>query len=173
MLFDKLLAIREQAMEGAYSSYIYTPDEQVNAVWVMTSAAWIFFMEAGFFLLEAGSMRKKNVGSIMIMNLMSAAVALVMWWFTGYPLGFSENNNHFIGNNAWVFAMSWSENLQYDHYLNFFFQFAFCTTTTSILSGAVAERMRLNTFLAYCALVAGLVYPVVVAWVWNSNGWLA
>jgi Amt family ammonium transporter len=65
----------------------------------MVSAAWIFFMEAGFFLLEAGAQRKKNVGNIMIMNLMSAAVALVMWWFTGYGIGFSDNPTHFIGEN--------------------------------------------------------------------------
>jgi Amt family ammonium transporter len=84
-------------MEGEYTHYIYTSDEQVNAVWVMTSAAWIFFMEAGFFLLEAGAQRKKNVASIMIMNLMSAAVALVMWWFTGYAFGFSHNPTGFIG----------------------------------------------------------------------------
>ena len=87
----------------------------------MVSAAWIFFMEAGFFLLEAGAQRKKNVGNIMIMNLMSAAVALVMWWFTGYAFGFSDNTNHFIGENGWVFANSWVENLEYDHYINFFF----------------------------------------------------
>ena len=87
----------------------------------MVSAAWIFFMEAGFFLLEAGAQRKKNVGNIMIMNLMSAAVALVMWWFMGYAIGFSDNPTHFIGQNKWVFAMSWVENIEQDHYLNFFF----------------------------------------------------
>ena len=139
----------------------------------MVSAAWIFFMEAGFFLLEAGAQRKKNVANIMIMNLMSASVALVMWWFTGYAFGFSDNPTHFIGANGWVFANSWVENIEYDHYIYFFFQFAFCTTTTSILSGAVSERMRLNSFLGYCALVAGFVYPVVTAWAWNAGGWLA
>jgi Amt family ammonium transporter len=85
-------------MEGAYSHYIYaTTDEKVSAVWIMTSGIFIFFMEAGFFMLEAGSQRKKNVGMIMIMNLMSAAVGMIMWWFTGYAFGFSHNPTGFIG----------------------------------------------------------------------------
>ena len=77
----------------------------------MVSAAWIFFMEAGFFLLEAGAMRKKNVTSIMVMNLASAAVALIAWWFTGYAFGFGDNINGFIGSNGSVFALSWVENI--------------------------------------------------------------
>ena len=92
-------------MEGEYTTYVYSETEQINAVWIMTSAAWIFFMEAGFFLLEAGAQRKKNVGSIMIINLASACVALVMWWFTGYAFGFSKTNSSgFIGDGGWAFA---------------------------------------------------------------------
>jgi len=138
----------------------------------MVSAAFIFFMEAGFFLLEGGAQRKKNIAHILLINLMSAAVALVFWWFTGFAFAFGPVSNHFIAGEGKFFAGSKFEDYEADYYLMFIFQYAFCTTTTSIVSGSLSERTTVWVFLGYCAFLAGFVYPVVCAWVWSPGGWL-
>lgn len=108
-------------MEGEFSKAVLSPDLQINTVWVMVSMAFIFFMEAGFFLLEGGSLRKKNIGHILIKNIMSASVALLMWWFTGYAFAFGNVKTHFIAGDGKLFASSRFEDYDYDHYLAFIF----------------------------------------------------
>jgi Amt family ammonium transporter len=108
-------------MEGENSQTVLTTDMQINSVWVMVSTAFIFFMEAGFFLLEGGSLRKKNIGHVLLKNIMSASVAMLMWWFTGYGFAFGPVSNHFIAGDGHFFASSRFENYEVDHYLAFIF----------------------------------------------------
>lgn len=103
---------------------------------------------------------------------MSLCFALMSWWLTGYGFAFGLNKNHFISGDGRAFASSRLEDFESEKYLEFVFQFAFCTTTTSIVSGSLAERVNVHVFLGYCAFLAGFVYPTVVAWVWCPGGWL-
>jgi Amt family ammonium transporter len=92
-------------------------------------------MEAGFFLLEAGAQRKKNTHHVLFINLMSACVALIFWWFTGYAFAFGYNKDEFISGDFRAFAQNKLEDYESNKYIEFIFQFVFCTTTTSIVSG--------------------------------------
>lgn len=159
-------------MEGPYSTAVESTDVQITTVWVMVCTAFILFMEAGFFLLETGAQRKKNTAHVLFINLASACVALLAWWLFGYAFAFGPVDNHFIAGDGYLFASSRFENFEADHYLLFIFQFAFCVTTTSIVSGAYSERINMHMFLGYCILLSGFIYPVVVAWVWGPGGWL-
>jgi len=94
---------------------------QINSVWVLVSTAFIFFMEAGFFLLEGGSARKKNIAHVLLINIMSAAVALMFWWFIGFGFAFGPVTNHFIAGDGHFFAASRFENYDTDYYLLFIF----------------------------------------------------
>lgn len=103
---------------------------------------------------------------------MSACVALLAWWLIGYGFAFGPVDNHFIAGDGKYFASSRFEDIEADHYLQFIFQFAFCTTTTSIVSGSFSERISVHVFLGYCFFLASFIYPVIVAWVWGPGGWL-
>jgi len=134
---------------GTYSYAILTPEEAINCIWVMTSAAMIFFMQLGFAFLECGSIRYKNANSILVKNLFDVCVGCCAWWLLGFGFGFGDVNGGFIGTNPAYFACSGLEDLPIDMYISWVFHFAFASTSATIVSGALAERTQLNTYLLF------------------------
>lgn len=128
-------------------------------------------MQCGFALLECGSVRAKNSTSILIKNLFDACVGCIGFWLVGYAFAFGDVKQ-FIGGSPDFFASSGFEKLPEDHYLLWIFHFAFASTAATIVSGSLAERTQLNTYIIFSFLMTSFIYPVVAAWNWGG-GWLA
>jgi Amt family ammonium transporter len=149
----------------------------LDNIWVFLAGVLVFFMQAGFALVEAGLTRAKNVGNIMMKNLMDCMAGVLAFALVGYSIGF--------GNEALGGWFSWSglgipgiEDAEGIAALNlspatfFFFQAAFAATAATIVSGAMAERTKFKSYFIYSLIITSLVYPVVLSWTWGG-GWLA
>lgn len=109
----------------------------------------IFFMQTGFALLECGSVRQKNSQSILIKNLFDACVGAIGFWLVGYSFAFGNVNGGFIGSDPNMYAAAGFDNEKRDNYLNWLFHFAYASTSATIISGALAERCQLNTYVIF------------------------
>lgn len=138
---------------------------QTDLVWVMICSALVMLMQAGFCLLESGLARSKNSINVAIKNLIDFCVAMVAFWMFGYAVMFGASWSGFIGQTRF---MPGAEQNPRD--LTFFiFQAMFCGTATTIISGAVAERMRFVSYLAVSLLVSGAIYPIFGHWAWGGS----
>jgi len=122
-------------------------------------------MQTGFALLEAGTVRFKNYQNILLKNCMDACIGGLVWWACGYAFAFGNVDGGFIGKK-YFFASGKDMD-----YTMWFFQYAFACTAATIVSGSLAERVQINTYLLFSFFMTGFIYPVVVAWTWGG-GWL-
>lgn len=139
-------------------------------MWILVSAGFIFVMQAGFALVEAGTVHHKNRSAMLVKNIYNVAVAAIAFWLTGYGLGFGSPQ-YFVGNTGWFFASYGFEHIQNDNYLHWVIQFAYCTVVVAIFQGALAERTQLFAYIIFSVLLAGFIYPIILAWTWG-HGWL-
>ncbi len=132
----------------------------------------VMFMAAGFCLLEAGLVRSKNAATICVKNLCLYAVAGVMVWVSGYHLIYSIEPGGFLGEfRIWGAQEDLRKDAHAAH-ADWFFQMVFVATAASIVSGTLAERIRLWPFLIFVVLLTGLIYPIAASWHWGT-GWLS
>jgi len=145
----------------------------VDTTWTMVAGILVMFMHAGFAMLEAGTVQAKNTQSILMKNLLIGCVSSICWWLFGFGIAFGEDKDKFIGTNLFV-AQNKDFMLQDGtlQYVSWFFQWAFCATGGTIVSGAVAERVQLPGFCLFSIVMTTLIYPVVVHWTWGG-GWLS
>ena len=143
----------------------------LDTVWVIVAACLVFFMHAGFALVESGFSRKKNAVMVLLKNVAVVAISSVIFYVVGYGVMFGEGNS-FVGMNYFLPESDWGNVGTLPLYVFLFFQLVFAATACTIVSGAVAERARLGTFLAFTALATAAIYPVVGHWVWGG-GWLS
>ncbi len=127
----------------------------------------ILLMQAGFSLIEAGSVRAKNNSNILIKNVFDACIGAIGWYIFGYGFAFGEDRSSFIGTSKFFGSTLEADN----EYVQWVFQYTFCATSATIVSGSLAERTYLETYLLYSFLMSSFVYPVVVHWAWGG-GWL-
>jgi Amt family ammonium transporter len=139
----------------------------------------VFFMQAGFGMLEAGSVRAKNTKNILLKNILDASLAALIWWLVGYGFAYGDSSDGgFIGTGASGFAFSskdWEAGYSsagYD-WAGWFFQYTFAAAAATIVSGGVAERCNLVAYLIYSTVITGFIYPVVVHWIWDSEGFMS
>ena len=148
---------------AAQDSYIF------NTLLFLIGGFLVMWMAAGFAMLEAGLVRSKNVSMQCLKNITLYAIAGIMFWFVGYQLMYGITAGGFIGP---VFKMmSFGEGGDYASASDWFFQMVFCATTASIVSGALAERIKFWPFLIFICLLTGFIYPIVGSWEWGA-GWL-
>ena len=149
----------------------------LNAIWVLIAAILVIFMNAGFGMLETGFCRQKNAVNILAKNLIVFALATIAYWAIGFSLMFGTGNA-FIGLGGWFLG---GDSVAYglDPFpaglpvsVFFLFQAAFAGTAATIVSGAVAERIKFVDFIIFSLLLVGISYPITGHWVWSSNGWL-
>ncbi len=151
----------------------------INNVWMMVCTALVFFMHLGFSFLEIGLTRQKNTINILFKNVFIICVGLLLYYVGGFNLmypGFEEGEGFlkFAG-----FGIGAPENGMtpeyadggYTWWTDFLFQGMFAATAATIVSGAVAERIKLGAFMIFTLLYVGLVYPIVGSWKWGA-GWL-
>jgi len=164
------------------------PDLKVMAdtVWVLITAALVFFMNLGFATVESGLCRAKNTVNILSKNVIVFCVTSLAFWAIGFAFMFGEGNL-FIGLKGLFLIGSDNSPATGDAYIGifsslnwtgvpllakFFFQLVFAGTAATIVSGAVAERIKYFSFFAFSFLMGALIYPIQGHWIWGG-GWLS
>lgn len=149
-----------------------------NNVWMMLATALVFFMHTGFAFLEIGLTRSKNTINILFKNIFIITVGLLLYYAWGFNLmypGFAEGSSGIFDFAG--FGIGAPENGMtpeyadggYTWWTDFLFQGMFAATAATIVSGAVAERMKIGAFMIFTVLYVGLVYPIVGAWKWGGG----
>jgi len=144
-----------------------------DAIWVIISAFIIFTMQSGFGLLESGMVSRKNEANVIVKNMLDVALGGVAFWFFGFGLGFGPNThgtNRMSGASNYFFWNLIDVDKEGMTYAQLFFQMSFATTATTIVSGAVAERVNLKAYIIFAVINTGLVYPLPAHWMWGG-GW--
>ncbi len=148
----------------------------VDTLWVINSAILVFIMQAGFMCVESGLSRHKNSINVALKNAADFGVSVVVFWLFGFGLMFGKSFNGFFGTDLFFFATNIAEFQTY-----FVFQAMFVATAATIISGAVAERLKFVGYLVMTVFATGIIYPIVGHWAWSSSflgeamneGWLA
>jgi Amt family ammonium transporter len=143
----------------------------LDNVWILVAAILVIFMQAGFALVEAGLTRGKNVGNIVMKNLMDFCCGVLAFALVGFTIAFGEGNDLF-GHKGWMLDSNAYDFGTLTLPTYFIFQVAFAATAATIVSGAMAERTKFKSYIIYSVFITALVYPVVVHWFWGG-GWLA
>ncbi len=150
-----------------------------NTVWTLIAGMLVFWMNAGFATLEAGLCRRKNAVNILAKNFVVFAISSIAFWIIGFGLMFGDGSS-FIGQKGFLPSLIGNGNDTYGAMswaivplsVKFFFQLVFAGTAATIVSGAVAERIKFGTFMIFSFILVALVYPVTGHWIWGG-GWLS
>jgi Amt family ammonium transporter len=182
-------AAEEAPAEGTYEAFMAGPDAAmftVNNLWILISAALVFIMHLGFCSVESGLCQKKNTVNILFKNVFIVcvgALGYMAWGFNamypGWEDGVSKDffamgsplMNGFGGDEAVRAAKTTAEYASYTIWSDFIFQAMFAATAATIVSGAVAERVKLGSFMIYAAILVTFLYPITGSWKWGY-GWL-
>jgi len=146
--------------------------EAINTVWVALCAAIIFLMEGGFALLEAGFVRAKNAMSIIAKVIIDVVFGGIAFYAIGFGIAYGASNGWFALDFG-IMEHDLGLGLSISNHLFWFIQLGFAIAAISIVSGAVAERMKVWAYTLFVICFCAVLYPVVANWVWNPNGWLA
>ncbi|WP_346881871.1 ammonium transporter [uncultured Algibacter sp.] len=149
-----------------------------NNVWMMICTALVFFMHTGFAFLEIGLTRQKNTINILFKNIFIITVGLLLYYIVGFNLmypGFAEGSSGFFDFAG--FGIAPPENGMtpeyadggYTWWTDFLFQGMFAATAATIVSGAVAERMKIGPFMIFTVIYVGVVYPIAGSWKWGGG----
>lgn len=160
----------------------------LDTIWLILCGALVMLMQAGFTMLEAGACRINHVQQIMFKNITDVCIGTIAWFICGYTFayrgdydddGFRTTN---FGYSPWASVGFTSGNeMNYalgtpgaspSPHCHWFFQWAFCATAATIVSGGVAERIPLAVYLFFTTILTAFIYPVIVAWTWGY-GWIA
>jgi Amt family ammonium transporter len=188
-----LPAAAQEAAEAApataeqVTELLATPKVMVDTMWVMITAMLVFFMNLGFAMVESGLCRAKNAVNILAKNFVVFAVSSLAFLIIGWGIMFGDGNS-FFGSSGLFFldgadnspasgdaysgvytAIAWAT---VPLWCKFFFQLVFAGTAATIVSGAVAERIKFLSFTVFCFVIVALIYPVTGHWIWGG-GWLA
>lgn len=141
----------------------------VDYVWVLLCAFLVFLMQGGFAMVEAGFCRAKNVTNLMMKNLLDFCMGSLAYMFIGFAIMFGADAFGLFGTTGWLLL-----GVDYDvgRYLLYMFQVVFAATAATIVSGAVAERLKFSAYLVYSLALTAIIYPIYGHWVWGG-GWLS
>ncbi|HEX5168938.1 MAG TPA: ammonium transporter [Cyclobacteriaceae bacterium] len=152
------------------------PQDVANIIWLCLTGFLVFFMQAGFALVETGLTRAKNSVNIMMKNLLDFSFGAVLFWAIGYAIMYSSGDSDFFGfDGALAFlnsANAPTENGGYALSAAWLFQVVFAATAATIVSGAMAERTKLISYIFYSCVLSAVVYPISGHWIWGG-GWLS
>ena len=151
------------------------PTAAINFVWVLMAAFLVFFMQAGFAFLGAGLIRAKNTTNYMTKSFMDFSIAALSFWAFGFALMFGgggyiglDDGNSVIGYSGFFLT---GDSYDVSTISLWIFQMVFAATAATIVAGAMAERTRMQAYLAYAFILGALIYPIYGHWVWGG-GWL-
>jgi ammonium transporter, Amt family len=148
----------------------------INNVWMMICTALVFFMHLGFSLLEIGLTRQKNTLNILFKNIFIITVGLLLYCLVGFNLmypGFEEGSAGIFGFAGFgldaAAATDLTYNEGYTYWTDFLFQGMFAATAATIVSGAVAERIKIGPFMIFTVIYVGIIYPLAGSWKWGGG----
>ena len=149
----------------------------VNNVWMMICTGLVFFMHLGFSFLEIGLTRQKNTINILFKNIFIITVGLLLYYLVGFNLMYPGEFNGFLGFAGFALdaplttegALDLTYNEGYTYWTDFLFQGMFAATAATIVSGAVAERIKIGPFMVFVLLYVGIVYPIAGSWKWGGG----
>lgn len=165
----------------------FTNKVALDTMWVLVAAMLVFFMNLGFALVESGFARAKNCVNILSKNFIVFAASTLSFWAIGWGLMFGDGNGFMGTQGLWFLGGADNSPLSGDAYqgvyssiswatvpflAKFFFQLVFAGTAATIVSGAVAERIKYMSFIVFSLVLVAFIYPIVGHWVWGG-GWLA
>ncbi len=149
-----------------------------DTAWVLISTALVMLMTPGLALFYGGMVRRKNVLGTIMQSFIALGVMTVLWVLYGYSLSFGPDVGHVIGNLDWVGlrGVGLEPNPDYaptiPHQAFMIFQMMFAVITPALITGALAERFKFKTYLAFLVLWATFVYFPLAHWVWGVGGWI-
>ena len=149
----------------------------INNVWMMICTALVFFMHLGFGFLEAGLTRQKNTINILFKNIFIITVGLLLYCLVGFNLMYPGEFNGFLGFAGFGLdsplttegGLDLEYNGGYTYWTDFLFQGMFAATAATIVSGAVAERVKIGPFMIFVVIYLGLIYPIAGSWKWGGG----
>lgn len=161
------------AADDGVSAEMFT----TNNLWMMIASALVFIMHLGFATLESGLTRSKNTTNILFKNTLIPCLGLVTYAFVGFNLMYPGDFNGYLGFAGWGLNPAVADQTiayadgNYTYWTDFLFQAMFAATCATIVSGAVAERVKLESFMVFALFFVALVYPILGSWKWGG-GWL-
>ena len=168
-----------QGSEAAAAAVAYATEPNVayifNTLLFLVGGFLVMWMAAGFAMLEAGLVRSKNVSMQCLKNIALYSIAGIMYWIVGYNLMYTGVDGGYFGSfGTYSFDAVGGNNLAtgYSTASDWFFQMVFVATAASIVSGTLAERIKLWPFLAFTVILTGFIYPIAGSWQWGA-GWLS
>ena len=178
---DFLLLAQEAPAYADYDAFSSSPGFPVftvNNLWICISAALVFIMHLGFASLEAGLTQQKNTVNILFKNVWIISTGVLLYAMWGFNAMYPGEFNNFFSTGSW-FGQSLDDvsqttdayNAGYTWWGDFVFQAMFAATGATIVSGAVAERIKLPAFMLFAVLLVGFAYPITGSWKWGA-GWL-
>lgn len=141
----------------------------VDTFYFLVMGALVMFMAPGFAMLEAGMVRSKNTSEILTKNVALFAIACVMYLLVGYAIMYGGGGMLIGAENTVDEVLASGGDVYYSARSDFFFQVVFVATAMSIISGAVAERMKLWSFLLFAVVMTGFIYPTQGSWSWGGG----
>ena len=146
----------------------------VDNLWILISALLVFIMHLGFSALEVGLTRQKNTVNVLFKNMFIISVGLISYALIGFNTMYPGEFNNILSIGGPIGFIDATKNLthaygDYTYYSDFLFQAMFAATGATIVSGAVAERVKLSSFLIFATLLVGLAYPIAGAWKWGGG----
>lgn len=140
----------------------------LDTFYFLVSGILVMWMAAGFAMLEAGLVRSKNTTEILTKNVALYAIACTMFLLVGYNIMYVNNAEGGFIPSLGALIGTQAEGADYSLESDFFFQVVFVATAMSIVSGAVAERMKLWSFLIFTVVLTGFIYPLEGYWTWGG-----
>jgi len=139
----------------------------INMLWVLLCGFLVFLMQLGFSMIETGSVRSKNTINVAMKNLIDTVFGIAFFWLIGYGIMFGYDIDGMIGSTQFMMDGTNPKENTF-----FFFQAMFAATAVTIISGAVAERIKFNGYIVVAIIVTSFIYPLYGHWAWAENGWL-
>ena len=140
----------------------------LNTLLFLIGGFLVMWMAAGFAMLESGLVTSKSVSTIAAKNIGLYSIAGLMFWLVGYNLAYGIPEGGYIGT-----FLPWSDSSSvetgYSDGSDWYFQMVFCATVCSIVSGTLAERIKIWPFFLFCAILAGIIYPIEMGWQWGGG----
>ncbi len=150
------------------------PQGVADIIWLCLSGFLVFFMQAGFAMVETGLTRAKNAVNIMMKNLLDFAFGAILFWAVGYAIMYSSGDSNFLGfDSSLSFLGSFNAPTDLKGYAGsaaWLFQVVFAATAATIVSGAMAERTKLASYLVYSMVISAIIYPISGHWIWGVAG---
>lgn len=172
--FQPLAAQAQEAAAAAPEPAL--PQSVANILWLCLCGFLVFFMQAGFAMVEAGMTRAKNSVNIMMKNLLDFCFGALLFWAVGYAIMYSSGDSNYFGfDTALSFlnsANAPTDEAGYSISAAWLFQVVFAATAATIVSGAMAERTKLISYIVYSCIVSAIIYPISGHWIWGG-GWLS